>query len=307
MPNDQNMIDLQRERTFSEKINATFQYITANLGSLFRCLLYISGPLLLLGAISVGVLTSGVSGSWGGLSWASVLSFFAYFFAFMVVPLVLSAHMKVYERENGGPVETGAVLVEVWASVGTTLLVNIILFIMMMFVILVSTMLVGFAVAAFRLLNPWVASVMSLLFVVPVYAVAAILSLTTPIIVFERGGVGHTIGRCFSLVGGKVLSTIGLVAVMGGVVYNLLLLLFIPYIAVLAIKPLVGYFELPTFVTILFASFSVLAFSVVGSIIIIAVNFQYFNLLERREHPGLIARIATIGMATPATPDAETY
>ncbi|MBO0934080.1 hypothetical protein [Fibrella aquatilis] len=302
------MIDLQRERTFSEKINATFQYITANLGSLLRCLLYISGPLLLLGAISVGMIRGGVGGgSWVGVSMASVLSFFAYFFAFMVVPLVLSAHMKVYERENGGLVETSAVLAEVWASAGTTLLVNIVLFIMMVLVMLLSTMLVGFAVAAFRLINPYVASVLSLLFLLPVYATAAILSLTTPIIVFERGDVGHTIGRCFSLVGGKVLSTIGLVAVMLGVVYNLLMLLFIPYIAVMVIRPLVGFFEIPTFVTILFASFSVLAFSVIASIIIIAVNFQYFSLIERREHPGLIARIATIGMNTPVTPDAETY
>ena len=301
------LIDLQRERTFSEKINATFQYITANLGSLLRCVLYISGPLILLGAIGVGALTGGVTGSFGGLSLASVLSFFAYFFAFMVVPLVLSAHMKVYEREAGGPVTTGAVLGEVWAAVGTALLVNVVLVILMVIVLLLSTFVMGLLIASARLLNPWFASVFSLLIVIPIYGVAAILSLTTPIIVFERGGVGYTLGRCFTLVSGKVWSTIGLLAVMAAIVYNLLLLVFVPYIAVAVVKPLVGFFELPAFVTILFASFGVLAVAAITSIIIIAVNFQYFNLVERREHPGLIARIATIGTNPTPTPDVETY
>ena len=48
-------IELHRQRDFSSKMNATIEFIKRNFKPLFKCIMYIAGPFVLIGSIAMTV------------------------------------------------------------------------------------------------------------------------------------------------------------------------------------------------------------------------------------------------------------
>lgn len=268
------MIILYQQRDFGEKINATFQYIVRQFRSLGLSLLYIAGPVVLVAGIASGLSESSVRGTVFGLaSRASVISFVAYVLAFWLVPLVTYGHLNVYGQTGGGPVLVGAVWREVRRAFGRAVM----------------------AIVVYGLLYV----VGTAFLIIPGIYFSVALSPILCVVVFENAGAIDAVSRCLALVQGNWWATFGLIIIMGFVYISLLSLIGVPMLLWNLIKSVFHLPVLPPLMLAFLGAFTVLALLLFLVVVVLALGFQYFNLVEKREHVGLIARIDSIGEAVP--------
>ena len=64
----ENIIEFQQARDFSKKINVTFEFIKQNFKPLFKSILFIAGPPMLVGSVLAGGLYSDYFGWVGEIS-----------------------------------------------------------------------------------------------------------------------------------------------------------------------------------------------------------------------------------------------
>ncbi len=279
------MIAFEQRRDFGEKINATFTFVTEQIRDLGLALLYIVGPVALIGGIISGY---GQVELLGKASTATspdkLMSFYASLFtgtrlvgmvfqllAYVLTSLVTFSYMKLYREQRGqGTIEVSAVWAEVQQYVGYGVLLSI-----------ASAFIIGFAVV---------------LLVLPGIYVAVALTLAPAVLVFERQDVGQAISRSFKLISGNWWSTFGLLFVMGIIVSIVGMVFTLPAGIV---GGLFGAGVLKD-VSILATVFTALA-SVGGAILqgvsATATAFQYFSLVEENEGTGLYNQIDSIGQA----------
>jgi hypothetical protein len=139
-------------------------------------------------------------------------------------------------------------------------------------------------------------------FIFLIYAVMGyimvVLSLFFIVQMRERTGFFATIGRCFTLVWGKWWSTFGLIVVMSLLLLMLILVVF--GITSLINNPFAAEpLQSPSVLTRLLAVVATCLQSVASlalyPLLFLALAFQYFNLVERREGHGLHALVDSIG------------
>lgn len=288
------MTQLFQQRDFGDKINATFTYLTQQFRSLSMALLYIAGPVALASGIMSGIIQSnilefsrptdeGASFKVIGLAgmffspvfWLTVL---ASVLANLMVALITYAHMKLYERTKGGPVNVADVWTEVQPVIGRGLIISV--------------------------LGSIITFIGFLFFFIPGIYVAVVFSLALAVTSFEGTDFGQTWDRCFKLIREKWWSTFGLLIVMGIIVGIMGLLFSMPSTI---ISGLVAADLLPDLsrVWVVVANvISTVGQALLNSLIFIAIGFQYTNLVERQEGRGLLSAIDSIG-TSPAQPRAN--
>jgi hypothetical protein len=268
------MIALYQQRNFGEKINATFQYLVLQFRSLGMCLLYIAGPVVLVAGIGSGLSESAVRGNvFGLLSRASIISTVGYLLAFWLVPLVTYSHLKVYHETWGEPVAVRAVWREVRGSFGRAM--------------------VGIFLSSLLYL------IGSVIFIIPGIYFSVTLSLILSVVVIEEAGASDAISRCMTLVRDNWWSTCGLLVSMGFIYLSLLSLIFVPMILWDLLRAVLNLPTMPPLVMAFLSAFLVLALLLFAVVVMLALGFQYGNLVEKHEHVGLTARIDAIGYETP--------
>lgn len=133
-------------------------------------------------------------------------------------------------------------------------------------------------------------------FIVPGIYLAVVLSLAAPVYVFEDSSVGEAIGKPFTLIRGKWWSTFGLLFVTIALVSILTFAIALPVGIVIGINEVFGSEDLLSDRSAQF--WQVVSSSVINSLSYvlftlpsIALAFQYFNLTERTEGRGLRSEI----------------
>ncbi len=294
-------IELRRTRDFSAKINATFEFAKQNLNLLAKGLIFITGPFLLLQGLFVGLyqkqilsfspassnpfaMFSSEAFSWLGIS--MVFSVFAY----MCSLIVITEFMRLYEiRENPETIE----LSEIWEGVKANL---------------VKMIGVGILVAI-------ILTVATFLFIIPGIYLSVVLSLIIPIIMLEGKAFGDAFNRCFTLISEKWWSTFGLIVVTSIIVGVMALVFTIPqsvFSFIIGSHKIAGGNAEPAMWEqaglIISSMVGTFGASLLRSIVMIAVIFQYYNLVERRESSGLLSKVESFGKPDePAVADDETY
>jgi hypothetical protein len=320
--------DFLRERDFGRKIEASFDFVRAHFRSLGQCLLYIVLPLFLVQGIASGLLQARMGGffsSWrtvvaggrhdqgesmrrltelvsGPEYWITIL---ASLFSFTLLMLTVYGYV-VLRLEKADPTEPVTVQ-EVWAVVRRRFLGALLSLFGLGFGLLVATFGVGMVVALTSAVLMRSNPALVFLFIFLIYVVMAyimvVLSLFFIVQMRERKGFFATIGRCFTLVWGKWWSTFGLIMIMS--VLILMLMLIVLGITSLISNPFMAEpVQSPTVLTRLLAVVATCLNSVASlalyPLLFLAVAFQYFNLVERREGHGLHALVDSIG-AQPAS------
>lgn len=299
--------DFRQERDFGQKISATFEFIGAHWRPLGKVLLYLVVPLALLRGVIEGIfqsrMFSAMSGGFGVTSpgvlsaqqaqmLASLQSPFYYLTLLLstafsaVLFLSIYGYLVLCLRPAGAasdPITPGAV----WAVVRQRLVGTF--FSLWGVGILIG---LGFLV----------------LFVPGVYLLIT-LSLFFVVSAVEGTGFGPTINRCVSLIKGKWWSTFGLMGIMLLLIY--LLFIGIGIVAKLLGTSVRGVFafavDAPLLFTIVVTLFSTLLTLLFYPPILLALAFQYFNLVERREGVGLSHLVGQLGQAPLAGPGGTTY
>ncbi|GAB4036870.1 hypothetical protein [Spirosoma jeollabukense] len=270
------MIQLFEQRDFGNKINATFQYITQNINSFILSIIYIAGPPVLLMIVAGSFLISDVVLLFGSSPtnplWfmnelpAILVIGIGFLLSLLAVSLTTFAHLKVYNRNAGQPIQVSQVWEEAKEHIGAAIVFNI--------------------------LSTIVTIVATMFFVLPGIYVGVVLSLGVPVLVFENTNFGQTWNRCFELIRDKWWSTFGLALVMG-ILAGLLRLAF--QIPGLLIGFLFSDVATQGVIAIISGAISLLGALLLNSLVYLAIGFQYTNLVERQEGRGMISAIDSIG------------
>ncbi|MES2732194.1 MAG: hypothetical protein V4714_10610 [Bacteroidota bacterium] len=270
-------IEFRQVRDFGDIINATFAFISQNFRKLFLCILFIGGPFALLTSISLTFFqSSNIQAAKGNFTSEYFLMFGIYMFLFTVALVAVSAavyyFIALYMEYDDFEIS------DVWLRVRKEIPVLVLFFFGYMIVVIFAT---------FCLFIPgiYVSIAGALLFIVRLV---------------ERKGFFDCLSRSFKLISGHWWLTFGLLFVIT------IIQTLITYVSVAPLYILGYVFSLLDLGTIfmgLDASPLAIAIQAIQSIIgiicsviiIVALIFHYFSLVEKKEGGGLMAKIRTMG------------
>jgi hypothetical protein len=212
-------------------------------------------------------------------------------------------YLLAYKEKKSNAIEVG----EVWQHVRKIFWINFGTMIGYIFVVLGAIFIMAIPLAivlsVLASLGPVVMALAAVAFYVGIFFVTINLSLLFFIRSHERIGFFASISRLFKLNEGKWWSTFGI----GGInIYIQLVfsfLLFIPWYIIFFLKMMhstgASLIEKPSVVMDVVGNISLVLYSLAGTLLyaapLIALAFQYFNLIELKESRGLRGRIETFG------------
>lgn len=279
--------DFRQERDFGAKIGATFEFIGAHWRPLGKCLAYFVIPAALLMGLAMGVSQSHVLGSmqhpdtissaerirsfnsnifsvyyWLGIlsSFISYLLLGATVYSYVLLRLSLPAEQEVTPRLVGEQISRFAAR------------------------LLLSGIAMGILIA-----------LGSVLLVVPGMYLAIGLSFVWAVQVLENNSVSQGLSRSLYLVKGYWWSTFGLLFVMS-IILGLLAMIFqVPYLLTFVGKLLHWSFVSSDVLMVASTMLASVGQMLLYSMLFIALLFQYFNLVEKKEGLGMRNLVASLG------------
>lgn len=319
--------DFLRERSFSQKIEASFDFIRAHATPLARVLITLVLPLALLTGIGLGLMQGEILSSVGSMARRSRLGGYSDSLPevftspslwltllggallFAVLHLVVYGYVVLQaERTRPEPVTPA----EVWQLVKARLLGLIGSYLGLVALFVLSMIVIGMAmglISAFFgavLGAAWAGIIMILgLYAVMGYVMVA-LSLYFVVWLRERRGFFGSIKRCFELIWGKWWSTFGLLMVMFVMMWLILLLMMgalsllgLPFAELMSGR-VTEISPLTRVLFIVYSGLQTLLSLAFYPLLMIAISFQYFNLVERRDGEGTRLLLDSLGQAAPA-------
>ncbi|MDO7847106.1 hypothetical protein Q5H92_12105 [Hymenobacter sp. M29] len=317
--------DFRRERDFGAKIGATFEFVAAQFKPLVKCLLYFVLPGALLAGIGMGLFMGKILGMMpnvpsgrnrlGGpvqiaqpynaanpfADVTSILGIGLMALGFLAAFILLSSTVYAFVRVRMAtppdePVAPGRVWAMIWSRlgrvVGAFLLLGIIL-----------TIGMGVVGGALSLIGPgFVVLLLPLLLWLGVC-----LALYFPALWMEDGGVTAAFRRAFYLVKGKWWSTFGLYMIISFITGVINYIFIIPFYALMFGKMLLHWQFDTEILSVAAMTFYALGWVFTAVLPLVAMLFQYFNLVERREGVGLRQMISMLGQTTAPQVSSATY
>ena len=314
--------DFLRRRDFSQKMEATFDFIRAHATPLLRVMVVLVLPLALLTGIGTGLLQSQLFASFGAMArqartglpsgalpevftsaglWITVLSSL---FLFAMVHLVVYGYVVIQaDRTTDDPVTP----TQVWQVVKARFLGMVGSFLGLGLLFLLALMAVGMLMGLVMVFfssilgSTWVGIVVVLGVYLFMFYVIVALSLYFIVWLREGRGFFGSIGRCFQLIRGKWWSTFGLLVVITLIMYLIMILVMVGLSAVglpftsLMKGETTDFGPLARVLLIVYAGFQTLIMLTFYPFIMIALSFQYFNLVERRDGEGTRLLVDSIG------------
>ncbi len=293
----QPQIEFYKKRQFGEKLNATFVFIRENAWPYLKVQFMIAGPILLIANILVNRFAISMIGFDGEFSANFLIDMFQMYGLIIligmvsttVMPAVTYGYMKAYQNNMPSDISVANVTSGFASRFFNILGLNILAYI--------------------------VTIIATFFFIIPGIYVGIVLSLGAAIIVFENSNPIDAFGRAFTLIKGKWWSTFGLLVVISIIGYIINFFFGLPRSIVVGIDVFtsldasggVDSIEMENssdqVLNILFSVFETFGSILSYSLIFIALAFQYFNLVERRESKGLMSKIEQ--MDAGAEEDAE--
>ncbi len=293
-------LDLREERNFGQKFDAVFSFVQANFKSFLKVIVFSVGPLALIGSIFFGMFYSKIFGMMGlgnvsDIPDPSSIGFyltemgFAYLFlglASLWMVIAVYSYMVEYDKGNDN------ITVEAVWNRGKNKILPTIGFGMLVILAVVLFTIIIFAVPGN---SAGGIALKALIFIVALFYVMVTLSLTIPIMVIEDADLFQSIGRSFSLISGKWWSTFGLMFVMGLVVSFATGIFAIPFYVTMIVSAIMQTGGPGELVTILCTCIMFVGSFLMSTLPALAIGFQYFNLVERKEGTGLLKKIDQVG------------
>jgi hypothetical protein len=312
---------LEQERDFGDKINASFTFVSQNFKTLFLSVLYFAGPLSLIGGIAQGIVqsnnlafsTSGIAKPRGTNAGEIFANSFGDSFAHLLTLNYLIAIIFLILASATVGITVYAMMIEykenpeslsverVWARMQTIFLpvlgsygITILIFIMIVIAIvaIIATLIsgVGGVFAGF------LSGIIGIVGFILAFYFFVMYSLSPAIVAYEGIGAWEALGRAKFLIKDKWWSTFGLIMIISIINSFVAMIFGAPAMIVTFMKVLkVGggiSGNVPLIVTTVISTVGQV---LVSSLTYIAISFQYFNLVEKREGNGLKMLIEGIG------------
>jgi hypothetical protein len=318
-------IEFHKVRGIAEIINTTFEFIKQNFKGLFKSVALISGPFILACAILYGYLMYAmvnVTTQYGGqrlsnpfasLGSELLLVGLGVLIAFFLFYAVVYEYINIYVNQDLGTIQISDVLKAIrkdfWLMIRTMLGLILIFFITMLIFGLGAIVAVAVGGAISLLTGP----VVIFIFIIASYGFLFYLLIPYALIfnirIYERRRFFNAVSQCHTLIAGNRLKTMGVIFLSLLLQVMISFVLSIPNYIIQYINVQSSYQLDFKWLGILTGSLVLIAGFVIGTISIIAINLQYFNLLERKQSTSLLYKIEGIG-STPKTAipgNEETY
>jgi hypothetical protein len=323
-------IEFHQARDFSKKMSATFEFIKQNFKSFFKSLLYLAGPPMLIGSILAGNLYGGYFNAIGQMSrnqdpevfedyltspvlWAEIgLTLLLAFVAGVMIVSVVYNYMLEYDASKTNRIEVNTI----WERVRKTFLSYLGTIFLYWFLLVVAYFLVVFVAAGTAVLSPFLAFFVAVALAIGLAYVVVTLSLLFVVQAFERKNFFEAASRCFFLIKDKWWSTFGLIFILSLVQSTISSLFLIPWyinLFVTMMHSIEGGAPIsePSFIQELINNIFMTLYFLVSfllySLPLVALAFQYFNLVELKEAKGLLSRIDTLGKPAESPKGDEQY
>ncbi len=281
-------INFYKTRNFSQKLNATIEFIRQNIKPLGKAILYILGPLAILNGLLFAQYINFVFGNMSPQDPVNVQNPFAFitnpsYIGFIFLSMfsallnfsVIFNFMKLYQNKYPEEIAVTEVLNVSWRNILPLFLISVL--------------------SAVFITSGFIA------FIIPGIYLMIVLSLSLPILFFEGKGVFESISRSFRLIRGKWWSTFGLLFVASILMYAISMIFILPFyvfyfISIFSLMDQTGittdtsawWFQGGMTLSVMFM---ILGSFATYSIPTVALSFQYFNLVERQESVGLLSEI----------------
>lgn len=312
---------LEQERDFGDKINASFTFVSQNFKTIFLSVLYFAGPLSLICGIANGIaqsnnlaFTSSGAAQPSGTSAGEIFanSFgdsFAHFltlnYLIAVIFLILASitvaitiyALMIEYKENPESLNVERVWIRV-QTVFLPVLGSYLVTILILIVILIAfAAVIGALVSGVSgVFAGFLSGVIGIIGFIIMFYFFVIYSLSPAIVAYEGVGAWEALGRAKFLIKDKWWSTFGLIMIIG-IINSFVAMIFgapamiVTFMKVLKIGGGISG-NIPLIVTTMI---STVGQTVVSSLTYVAISFQYFNLVEKREGNGLKMLIEGIG------------
>jgi hypothetical protein len=280
-------IQLLQERDFGQKINTAFEFISQNFKPLLTAMLYIAGPAAIVAGIFNGMYQSNVmrdaanAGSVGGSPFGNSFSNIltpAYFITIAALGIAsIFASQTVYAyvlkyEEQGGPTPT-ITPIAVWDIVKSNILTYL-----------------GYSIALF-----FIIVVAAICLVIPAIYVGVVFSIIYIVMLRENVGLSTAMSRCFYLMKDKWWSTFGLLLIMSFIQGIIGIIFQAPLTVVTVLKVLKLYEGDSTILTTIAGVIGTLGSVLTSCVLNLAIVFQYYNLVEKKDGVGILSAIDNIG------------
>lgn len=300
--------DFRRERDFGAKVGATFEFVVAQFRPLFKCIAYFVLPGALVGGIGMGVFmgkylslmptvaadgsTTNVTQNYGtlftGTSFVGVaLAAAGFLTAFLLLSSVVYGFVRV---RMSTPAHEAVQPARVWAFVWKRLGSVVGAWLLLGIVMVIGTGVLG---GALGLAGP---GFVGLLFF-PLAWVVVCLTLYFPVLMMEDDGVVAAFRRSFYLIRGKWWSSLGLYLVMSFITGIIHYIFIIPIYALMIGRTLFGAGFDSEILSIGAMTFYGIGWIFTATLPLVAMLFQYFNLVERKEGVGLRMMVNSLGLS----------
>jgi hypothetical protein len=319
------LIEFQKKRDFSLKLNVTFEFAKRNFKGLGSSLLFIAGPPILVASLLMSSFISDFLGMMGGVTkdpevfssyflagsfWLKIGMMFLFLMVSYVAVISTSYnYMLHYQESRGAQPEVG----DIWNRVRNTMGMYIGTTFLFAILTLVLYIVALIPVAVAQTLGPFI-SVLGVfaLMIFVIYAFVA-MSFVYCIRAFEGKGFLTAIQRSFYLIRGKWWSTFGLIIILS------LLVVIITYVFTLpaGIIGVIGAAHrvqektteqgvIPMISYVLYA-LGYIVQMLLYTLPNLGIAFQYFNLVELKEAKGLMDKIDSMGSVASSEKGEEHY
>ncbi|MBW7841408.1 MAG: hypothetical protein H3C40_01640 [Ignavibacterium sp.] len=298
----QNKIEFMRYRDFGQILNSTFEFIRQNFLPLLKSLIFIVGPFLLITGILLGFYQKSVLTIFNitSFSQTGIIALLLIILIFLVTQMMLTtvySFILIYlSKTEFTPIS----IEEIWDSVKQNfykvLGLNAVIFFLFL-IYLTIFLLIIVAVSGGTSGSGLGIFLFFILFILLVFIMVK-MCLAYMIMLYERTGIWASIQRSFYLTKNKWWFSFGLIFVLS-LIQSLMGFIFqIPQYIIMVTtmfnsldgSGVSGVTEILIMLTSIIAAFQYLLFS----LIIIALAFLYFSLVEQKEGKGLIERIESI-------------
>lgn len=298
----QNKIEFMRYRDFGQILNSTFEFIRQNFLPLLKSLIFIVGPFLLITGILLGFYQKSVLTIFNitSFSQTGIIALLLIILIFLVTQMMLTtvySFILIYlSKTEFTPIS----IEEIWDSVKQNfykvLGLNTVIFFLFL-IYLTVFLLIIVAVSGGTSGSGLGIFLFFILFILLVFIMVK-MCLAYMIMLYERIGIWASIQRSFYLTKNKWWFSFGLIFVLS-LIQSLMGFIFqIPQYIIMVTtmfnsldgSGVSGVTEILIMLTSIIAAFQYLLFS----LIIIALAFLYFSLVEQKEGKGLIERIESI-------------
>lgn len=295
---NQTKIELRKVRDFGGILNVIFEYIKINFKSLLKSNLLIGAPTILLAGVFLGIYQSSlfsfdVDSTIPQIGLPFLLSTFLTMVSYFIIMVVTYSHLSVYRQS-----ETGIFDVEdVWQKTKQN-------FLMMLFTVIGYSFILGIVGSLFVGLGFYLTYQGNYGFIFLIFIGIGILiyltinySLVFIVRIEEEITFFAALKRSKNLIKDNWWFTFGLTLVVGLIQSFILYALYIPTYVVMFFITFSGVgSDTGSFSKILFIVTSIITSlgAILYTISTLAIAFQYYNLVERKEAPGLLQKVENI-------------